>query len=57
MFRVELLSESGVPHGLLTAAIVVLSVLLGYVSRNIWKRPRTEAVLKSEEQSVRVEDK
>jgi NADH-quinone oxidoreductase subunit L len=57
MFRVELLSESGVPHGLLTAAIVVLSILLGYVSRNIWKRPRPEAVLESEEQSVRVEDK
>jgi NADH-quinone oxidoreductase subunit L len=57
MFRVELLSESGVPHGLLTAAIIVLSIMLGYVSRNIWKRPRPDVALESEEQSVRVEDK
>lgn len=56
IFKYEVLSNSVTP-GLIAVAFVLLSIALGYVSRNIWKRPAAGAALKPEEKSVPVEDR
>jgi NADH-quinone oxidoreductase subunit L len=57
MHRFEVISSGSAMVGLITVAFVIGLVVLGYVSRSLWRRSTPPAAAEAEENSVRVEDK
>jgi NADH-quinone oxidoreductase subunit L len=57
LHRFEMISDKGAWNGIVTVAFVLGLVVLGYVSRSLWRRQNPPPVVEPEEESVRVEDR